>query len=303
MVLNGEVIGALQRSFHALGFEGMQTAKPQWQQLAMEVPSSTASNDYGWLQDIPGMREWIGEREIKNLSASTYNIKNKDFESTVSVKRSDLEDDNGGIYAPMFKMLGYNVMMHPDRLVFNLLLSGFTEKCYDGKSFFNVTHKIGKVNVSNTDTGKLTKTRFENALAAMQSITNAAGEPLALFMGEGDNTPILLVGPTNRVNADSIVNVARLTGGADNPNFKRARVVVSPYLIGIYADMWMLLDTSMPVRPFILQRRKAPNFVRMDQSTDDGVFMRNEFIYGYDDRKNVGFGFWQLAFGSDGSVA
>ena len=44
------------------------------------------------------MREWIGDREIQNLSASDYTIKNKDYELTVGVDRNDIEDDTLGIY-------------------------------------------------------------------------------------------------------------------------------------------------------------------------------------------------------------
>lgn len=31
--------------------------------------------------------------------------------------------------------------------------------------------------------------------------------------------------------------------------------------------------------------------------------MKKQFLYGADSRGNVGFGFWQMAFGSDGTGA
>ncbi len=61
---------------------------------------------------------------------------------------------------------------------------------------------------------------------------------------------------------------------------------------------WYLMDLSRPIKPLILQTRKAPEFVAMDKPDDQNVFMRKKFIYGVDDRKNVGFGLWQLAYGS-----
>jgi phage major head subunit gpT-like protein len=36
----------------------------------------------------------------------------------------------------------------------------------------------------------------------------------------------------------------------------------------------------------------------MDKPDDENVFMRKKFRYGVDDRKNVGYGLWQLAYGS-----
>lgn len=61
---------------------------------------------------------------------------------------------------------------------------------------------------------------------------------------------------------------------------------------------WYLLDTSRALKPIIFQSRKKPNFVAKTGETDDNVFDRNEYVYGVDSRCNVGFGFWQLAYGS-----
>lgn len=61
---------------------------------------------------------------------------------------------------------------------------------------------------------------------------------------------------------------------------------------------WFLLDTSRIMKPLILQKRKDYNFVNMDGEKDENVFMRKEYIYGVDARLNVGYGLWQLAYGS-----
>jgi phage major head subunit gpT-like protein len=61
---------------------------------------------------------------------------------------------------------------------------------------------------------------------------------------------------------------------------------------------WYLMDLSRPLKPIILQSRKTPEFVSMDRPDDEHAFMRKKFRYGVDDRKNVGFGLWQLAHGS-----
>ena len=61
---------------------------------------------------------------------------------------------------------------------------------------------------------------------------------------------------------------------------------------------WYLLDTSRALKPLIFQERKKPNFVSKTSETDDNVFDRREYVYGVDSRCNVGFGFWQQAYGS-----
>jgi phage major head subunit gpT-like protein len=116
--------------------------KAMWSEIATEVPSSTGSNEYGWLGDFPGMREWIGERVIRELGLHDYRLKNRKFELTVGFKLDDLADDNLGIYAPRFKGLGDAAARHPDELVFEALQLGFTSPCYDGQNFFDEDHPV-----------------------------------------------------------------------------------------------------------------------------------------------------------------
>lgn len=61
---------------------------------------------------------------------------------------------------------------------------------------------------------------------------------------------------------------------------------------------WYLLDTSRTVKPIIFQKRKEYTFTSLTRPEDDHVFKNKEFVYGVDSRVNVGFGLWQLAYGS-----
>lgn len=62
---------------------------------------------------------------------------------------------------------------------------------------------------------------------------------------------------------------------------------------------WFLLDVSQVIKPIILQvRRDFGQIVSKDKTTDNNVFDRNEYVYGVDARMNVGYGFWQFAWGS-----
>ena len=56
------------------------------------------------------------------------------------------------------------------------------------------------------------------------------------------------------------------------------------------------------MKPIILQVRKQPEFVAQDRPEDEAAFMRKKYRYGVDDRKNVGFGLWQLAYGSKATL-
>lgn len=121
MIINRSNLDHLTRGFKASFQRGFAGVAPLWGKVATLVPSSTASEDYGWLGKIPGMREWIGDRQINNLKQHDYNIKNKSFENTVGVDRDHIDDDQFGIYAPMMETLGQTAAEHPDILVFGLL--------------------------------------------------------------------------------------------------------------------------------------------------------------------------------------
>ncbi|WP_163833281.1 Mu-like prophage major head subunit gpT family protein [Spartinivicinus ruber] len=96
-IITPQLIKSLFAGYKANYQKGLGMAAPQYKQIATVIPSSTASNTYGWLGQWPGFREWIGDRVIKSMEAHGYQIMNKQFESTVGVKRTDIEDDNLGI--------------------------------------------------------------------------------------------------------------------------------------------------------------------------------------------------------------
>lgn len=156
MLINQSTLASLFQGFKTSFQEGFREGQPQWQRVATLVPSSTKKELYAWLGQWPRFREWIGDRQLKSLSTSKYEIENKPFETTVSVNRDDIEDDQFGIYAPMFKEMGFASKMHPDEIVFALLAAGFTSFCYDGQYFFDTDHPVGAGTASNHGGGAST---------------------------------------------------------------------------------------------------------------------------------------------------
>jgi phage major head subunit gpT-like protein len=142
MIINAGNLAILFRSFNAAFQRGFAGVEPAWSKIATLVPSTTSEEDYGWLGDIPGLREWIGDRQIKNISQADYTIKNKKYESTVGVPRDKIKDDQYGVYAPLVEMLGNSAALHPDELVFGLLALAFATKCYDGQYFIDSDHPV-----------------------------------------------------------------------------------------------------------------------------------------------------------------
>ncbi|MCX0422074.1 Mu-like prophage major head subunit gpT family protein [Aeromonas veronii] len=124
-------------------FEDAKSEAPaQYTKIATVIKSTTKSNTYGWLGKFPSLRKWVGDRVIESMKAHGYQIVNEDFEATVAVDRNDIEDDELGIYAPLFQEMGLAAGIHPNELCFGLLGAGFTTPCYDGQYFFDTDHPV-----------------------------------------------------------------------------------------------------------------------------------------------------------------
>lgn len=154
MEINNANLKSLFVAFNAAFKAGLGQAASQYGQIATTVPSTTAAEEYAWLGQLPGLREWLGDRVVHAIGNHGYTIKNKSFELTVSVPRTAIEDDQYGVYTPLMQEMGRAVDAHPDQLVFGMLKNGRTALCYDGQPFFSTGHKVlnekGKeVSVSN----------------------------------------------------------------------------------------------------------------------------------------------------------
>lgn len=141
-IITPSLIQALFTGFRSEFQRALTDTPTDWAKIATKVPSTTKSNTYGWLGQFPQFRDWVGDRSIKDIAAHGYSIANKDWESSVGVKRTDIEDDAVGVYMPLFAEMGRAASAHPDELVFQLLAQGTTQLCYDGQPFFDTEHPV-----------------------------------------------------------------------------------------------------------------------------------------------------------------
>ncbi|EES73453.1 hypothetical protein POTG_01748 [Paenibacillus sp. oral taxon 786 str. D14] len=295
MIINQQALRGLYTGFKTIFSKAFDTTPTLWNKVATKVTSENGEENYKWLGRIPRMREWIGDREVQNLSASDYTIKNKDFELTIGVDRNDIEDDRIGLYTPVIQDIAQSAAQFPDELVFQLLKDGFVNTCYDGKPFFSTDHKVGKKTVSNKSTKRLSPESYAAARSAMMSLVDENGKSLKLV-------PNLLVVPPALEDVGRKILKAEMIDGSTNIYKDTAELLVVPDLAG--ADSaWYLLCTTKALLPLIYQERKTPKFVALDTETDNNVFMRKQYLYGVDGRANAGYGFWQMAYGSTGEEA
>ena len=125
MIINAQVLDLAFKGFKTVVTDAMMNAPAHASEIAMTVPSASRDETYGWLGSFPAMREWLGPRQIKNLTANGFTIQNRKFESTLEITKDDISDDRLGIFKPMFAEMGQAAVRHPEELVFGLMASGF----------------------------------------------------------------------------------------------------------------------------------------------------------------------------------
>jgi len=306
MLVNKSNLSNLFISLKAMFNNAFDAAPTTWEKIAMLVPSSTSQNDYAWLSAFPKMVRWVGSKAVKNLKGFKYSILNENFEATIEVDRNDIEDDNLGIYSTQAKGAGMSAKQLPDEIVYEVVNGGFTTLCFDGQYFFDTDHPViqdGRVvSVSN----KSDKALSAESVAAAEASLGVGSMAMMEFKDDEGRSlnvkpNILLVPPALMFTANLLMTTDRLEDGKANP-FKGAyEVVVEPRLRSRTA--WFLLDTTKPVRPFIYQERKKAVLVEQTDPQSDKVFDTRLFKFGAEARAAGGYGFWQTAFGSTGTVA
>lgn len=229
-----------------------------------DFPSTTAGNFYAWLDKFPGFREWVGERVFNNVAGQRYEVLNRHFEDSVSMPMNDIDDDQYGVYGPMVQMMSENWMELKYYLAIEALL--LNPLCFTGKTFFATDHKYGKNTINNKGTVALSKTTFEAAWTAMSTYKFANNE---LCRAKPTH---LVYGPALHATAHGIVVARQITDGdgnlVDNPNYNRAIPVELAEFSGTYANYWMLLDCSRPIKPVARQiRKEASPFMDIDPAT------------------------------------
>lgn len=289
----------IDKSFNALFNKGQLRILGLVKRLKLMVVNSNSAEElYGWIKDIPALDKNAAELQITRLAADGHSVKNNEFTKGISVKRSAIEDDQYNVFGPAMEMLGQRGMQVPDFELIDLFLATFTTaKAYTGVSFFNTAHKIGKYTFSNKDTKKLSAANFQTGYAALRSMQD--GEGKSLFTLQDPTSIFLLVGPDYESTADSIVKLAKLANGGDNPNFNKATVVVIP---GLGAS-WMILDCGQVITPFIFQDRVKLVLTASLGDLSENVLKQEEFLWKARSRCAVGTGDPRYAWGSTGADA
>jgi phage major head subunit gpT-like protein len=271
-------------------------ATPFYPSVCYDASSVRTSEKYGWIGNMPGMREWLGERQFSELRAANFVLENKHWEQSLLVKKTDLADDNLGQYGPMIEQLGVEAAYHPDELWFSVLEQGESTACFDGQFFFDTDHVWGS---SGTQSNDITSTVVSTTAPTVAEIKTAIRKMIRTMLAFKNDQGKLYNRPTvGRLNdLTLLVPLAlrdlafdalesELLSNSSNVVVDRPNIVSSAYLT---SDVKLyMFKTGEPVKPFIFQRREPLSRMTKgleDLETKDVKFMTEA-------RYNVGYFAW-----------
>lgn len=294
-------------------FQVFYSKQPTYYQFySSEMPSSTDENVYGWIAEMSGMVEWTGARQVDDVIARDYRLRNKDWEKTISLERNKVLDDTWQLFGQAVEMLALQGAWWPDDRCTQTLVDGTTTECFDGQFFFDTDHPVDLNNAgAGTYSNKLTGGTYDlsvdpvaawgAAKATAMKYVGESGRPLNVVLDTLMVPPDLERYALQVANAQLTAQAIKNVGGTENvagagvTNVWQGsiRVIVNPRLTDQSA--WYGICTSRGIKPIIFQKRQAPNFVARTAPTDVNVFDQKKFIYGSDARGVGGYSLPYLA--------
>jgi len=299
MIVNQATLSSLFVGFKKVFSDTLQSTPDKFERIGTMIPATGASTDLPLVALAGSIREWIGDRQKQNLAAYKKNVTHRKFEQTVGVARTDIEDDNVGLYKPAIAQMAVKAKEYPyDLAITRLMTDGFTVAGLDGVALFNAAHTwAGSAYTTSQD--NLTDEALD--AAAVQTGVEA------MLGFRGPDAGYLGVSPTDFICATNLWSTAhelflceRNDAGASNPLyglFDKDHIHVEPR---VPSGRWAMLDCSKPIKPALHLKRTKIEFVALTNVSDENVFRRDEYEYGTRFRSEVAALHWWLCYGSTG---
>lgn len=275
-------------------------AAPFYPRVCTNIPSTRRKEEYAFLGNIPGVREWIGDRQFNELRAADFAITNKKWEDSLKILKDDIADDTLGLYGPLMDQLGVEAAYHPDELLFTAIKDGESSACFDSQFFFDTDHSWGDSDTQNNDltynavdTAAVTATEFKNAfheaLVKMVQYKNDQGKLLNRPTSNGFAGLMVLVPPQLWVAATTGLKANLIGGGDSNIVVNNPEIVMSPHLTD--GTKFYLLNLGAPLKPLVFQAREPLSRSMKGLEDDETQYVK----FMTQARYNVGYLAWWTA--------
>lgn len=285
------------RSLTAKFDNGVRAATPFYPTVCTIAPSDGFDEEYGFLGNMPTVREWVGDRIFNEIRGAHFTLRNKEWESSLRIEKNRIKDDRMSIYPPMLEQLGSEASYHPDKYWFEIVELAKSSECFDGQFFYDTDHSWGKsgtqsndLTASAADTSDVTATEFKAAynaaVLALIQFKRDNGEPFQRPTIEQQTDMLIIVPPALREPAHNAFDAQLINNGETNVVLDRPRIIVSPHLTS--SVKFHLFKIGDPLKPFVFQAREPLS--RQMKGLDDMEFKDVKFMT--EARYNVGYLAW-----------
>jgi phage major head subunit gpT-like protein len=295
MQISAELLGAMYVAFNTAFVNGLQRGRSvpvanqsmiqylvKFQELGMNIPSTTGTEAHLWISQIPGFVEWVGDRVAQTLSVDGLKVDNKDYQQTVEIDRNKVLDNQFGVYSSVIENMGAegaDDAFWLDLLIESLISTGVWA---DGKPFFSSDRKFGDVTCNNVLDGSLTQANLKAACNQMLGFKGDKNKALNVV------PYMVMCGKTAFWTAKKFCENDKVTGDGGEAVDNETKGIATPrWHYGLPDDAWYLLGVKGSFRPLCAQRRQEATALQtMVNPQDPNVFWQKKFVYGTDLRGN-----------------
>jgi phage major head subunit gpT-like protein len=251
------IADAIKMEFNTLYQQIMAASDPDFDlaDIATITMANNGTGIYGFLGDVPAIKDWVGSKTYGQMKKYDYKIENVEKYTGLAFGKKELRQ-SGLINLPIrVRQMVEAIMFDKKEALVEALINGDTNKAYDGVAFFS--NASGLRTNDNLLAG--TGVTLAQISADIISVKTAAGK------FESDEGRKLRIRPMTVVCPlaleDKFLQIKESTTDASQSNsavVKGAgkyidKVIADPLLDEDDANDWYMLDTRKAVKPIILQ--------------------------------------------------
>ncbi len=282
-----------------------------YKDIASVIPVGTEQITMAWLDRIPLMRKWHGNRVINAAVARSRTINMEPWEDTVGLDLFQLSDENMTVFGNTVAALGEATAKWQDQMLRNFItLEANTVNGYDGVPVYSTAHPLlggvsGGIPTGSPSTQSnlsvSTALTYDNYIASWQNMAAWVGPDGAPMASIPDTlmVPPQLAGTAKLILESDFLAAGALTStsNASQTNVWKnsTKLLVNPYLSSM-PNNWFLLNTSGSVKPYAVFERMAPSMTALTAPTDANVFMNHQLLWGSMARGNSSESVWWLSY-------
>lgn len=114
-----------------------------YDQFTAVLPSTTKVEAHTFMSNLPRLVEFKGYTPFSKLVNKEYTVANKEYRTGLSVKKTDIDDDQVGGYMKSIQALTGRAQKDIGHITLAHLAAGTTTLCFDNSAFFADSHNIG----------------------------------------------------------------------------------------------------------------------------------------------------------------